>query len=424
MSDGEDVLDVGGRRRPVLTGVLAALVLVAGIGGYLAVHDRGGGSPDRVAASTAGSPPPSTSVPQPSPTSPSSPALPPWPQVDAACGNTTFVPIVSTEPLRARTGLRLLVGPRLYRVDVDAGRAEVAAGVPAGEFAGSVATTGSGTYAILSRCDASTFGSPVTVVRLPADGPAQVVARGPYAQLLAGGDHPWGVIWPAESAGPIRLDPLDGGRRLVLPKNFEPLAGYGALIVGQQYTGNPDVAGMLEVIDPASGQVRVRLGRADSVTVGSGLVVWMAAGCRSCRMYTYDLAGGVRTALPAVFPAQDGLWGGAISADGAWGAFLRQSPSPGPYDMGHPGNPNEIVVLNLRTGALRVVPGVLLWNKSSPGLDFSADGTWLVIALDEGSGTRLLVWRTAGGGARDVPRDTLVRLPGKTALGASVTTLS
>jgi hypothetical protein len=101
-------------------------------------------------------------------------------------------------------------------------------------------------------------------------------------------------------------------------------------------------------------------------------------------------------------------------------AFTRQSPRPGPYETDHPGNPNEIAVLNLRTGALRTVGGVLLWSKAAPGLGFSADGRWLTIVLDEGTGTRLLVWRPGWAAARD----TLVQLPGSTAYGVSVTALS
>jgi hypothetical protein len=347
------------------------------------------------------------------------PAHPPWPQVASGCGGSTFVPVVDAEPLRAPTGLHVLVGPRLYRVDVDAGRAKVPAGLPAGAFAGSVVDTGAGTYASLNSCDENGYDSPATVVRLPAGGPAQVVGTGPYGQLLAGGAHPWGVIWQGGATGRITLDPLDGGPRLRLPRYFNPLAGSGTLVVGLQYSGNPDRAGVLEVLDPGSGAVRVRLGRASSVAVGSGLVVWAAAGCSRCAVHTYALATGARARLPRTLSIGVGLWGGAVSPDGRQVAFTRQSPRPGPYATDHPGNPNEVAVLNLRTGRVQSVGGLLLWSKAAPGLGFSPDGKWLTILLDEGTGTRLLVWRPGWPGVRD----TLVPLPGSTAYGVSVTAL-
>jgi hypothetical protein len=79
--------------------------------------------------------------------------------------------------------------------------------------------------------------------------------------------------------------------------------------------------------------------------------------------------------------------------------------------MGHPGNPNEIVTVDLVSGAVHPVPGVLLWPKSAPGLAFSADSRWLVIALDEGTGVRLLLWRPGLGR----PQESAARIPGRVA---------
>lgn len=367
MDDGEDVLELGGRRRPVLTGALVALVRAAAIGGYLALHDRGGSS-HRVAARTAAPPSHPETLPAPS-LSPSTPTLPPWPQVATACDGTTFVPIVHAEPLQARTDLHLLVGPRLSRADVDSGRITPVPGMPANRFAHSVVTTGSGTYAILDSCYVDGASNPATVIRVSGGARPQVVARGAYADLLGGGDHLWGVIWPADTNG-SRLDPLDGGRPLRLPDYFQPLAGSGSLVVGQQFrAGGSDAPGVLEVIDPVSRAVRVRLGPASSVTVGSGLVVWSEAGCVHCAVHTYDYdpATGARTTLPRTLSADVGLWAGVISPDRRWIAFVRQSARPGPYAPDHPGNPNEVAVLDLRTGARRTVGGVLVWAKGLPG---------------------------------------------------------
>lgn len=55
--------------------------------------------------------------------------------------------------------------------------------------------------------------------------------------------------------------------------------------------------------------------------------------------------------------------------------------------------PSDIAIIDLDTGALDVVPGIELPAKMSPGLAFSADGRWLVIALNAGTNTRLLAWQ-------------------------------
>ena len=47
----------------------------------------------------------------------------------------------------------------------------------------------------------------------------------------------------------------------------------------------------------------------------------------------------------------------------------------------------------LGTGAVRRVPGIEAPPKSALGLVFSADGKWLVVALDAGDRIRVLAWR-------------------------------
>ena len=102
--------------------------------------------------------------------------------------------------------------------------------------------------------------------------------------------------------------------------------------------------------------------------------------------------------------------GATISDGGRYLAFQLARPGPDPrFEMGHPGGPSDIAVLDLGSGHLTVVPGVELAPKSSAGLAFSAGGEWLVITLNEGSRTRLLVWRPGLDRARESPAS----LPGK-----------
>jgi hypothetical protein len=57
-------------------------------------------------------------------------------------------------------------------------------------------------------------------------------------------------------------------------------------------------------------------------------------------------------------------------------------------------------VLHLDTGRLEIVPGIevpaatVSAPASSPGMAFSADGRWLMIALNAGQKIRLLAWRS------------------------------
>jgi len=60
--------------------------------------------------------------------------------------------------------------------------------------------------------------------------------------------------------------------------------------------------------------------------------------------------------------------------------------------MGHPGNPNEVVTVDLTTGHSTVIPGLQIWSKAFPGMTYSDDSHWLVMSFDGGSEVRLLLW--------------------------------
>jgi hypothetical protein len=399
MDEEEDILEVGVRRpRPMLTRVLAALVLLAAVGGFVVLHMSHGSRHPAAAPTRSPSapvfvpPPPSTTYGTATPSA----VLPPWPQVDGACGNTAFLPFVTSAPLDQRTGIHALVGDRLRGVDVDTGAVTAVAGLPAGLYASEVATTADGTYALMSTC--SGFGvTQATIVQLDGRHGARQVAVGPYADLLSGGEHPWGVIYALDS-DKTWLDPLDGHQRITLPTGFAPTGAFGSLVVGSvQIPSTSSTANSqpstIRVIDPVTGRAVLDLGPATSMTVDNGLIVWLGADCAQCSIYTYDLATGVRSHSSGKISAETSVWSGAVSPDHRVFATIRQRSMPARYDMGHPGNPNEIVLVHLDTGKVDVVPGVVLWSKAFPGMAFSADSRWLAITLDEGTSVRLVVWR-------------------------------
>jgi len=326
MDDDEDVLEIGSREpRPMLTRVLIAAALLAVVGGYVVVHNN------RHRASPQAAPTRSSSAPTPVPELSSSvptpvPALPPWPQVEGACGSTAFVPIVSPKPLAQLTGVRLIVGDRLSTVDLDRGTVTPRRGLPSDEYAVNVATSAAGTYATLLRCQAEGVGIS-TIVRLDPAGGVRVVARGEYAQLLSGGDHPWGVIYHDD--GSTTLDPLDGGRPRKAPADFMPDAAYRNLIVGATVLDSDSSSEgpqAVQLIDPATDKVVRTLGAASSMTVSDDVVLWADAYCPGgqCPLRAYDLATGTGLPIAGSVPREAGVWSGVLSPDRRAFAYLRQ----------------------------------------------------------------------------------------------------
>jgi hypothetical protein len=63
------------------------------------------------------------------------------------------------------------------------------------------------------------------------------------------------------------------------------------------------------------------------------------------------------------------------------------------FTSAFPGPPSVVVVLNLRTGKLDVVPGLELPPATWAGLAFDPTGRWLLAAVSEGDHGELLAWR-------------------------------
>jgi hypothetical protein len=421
--EDEDVLEVGRprRRNSALIRVLAVLAVAGLVAGYFLTRGDHHGAPTAAGSTSAATTGPASSaavVPTGSP--PSQLALPPWPQADGACGNTAFLPLVTAAPLRQRTGLRLVVGDRLSAVDVDAGTVRPPRGLPAGSYATSVATAAGRTYALLVTCGA-TFGDRATVVRIGGAGVVHTVAHGRYGALLGGGAHIWAVAWPGDGSTAV-LDPLDGGRTVRLPHNFAPVAAHGELIVGE----TPDIATaggstqVVQLFDPSTGRTMRALGRASSIGVGAGMVIWAGTNCGRCPVVSYDLATRTRTLLPFTVPGGLQLWSAVISPDRRFAALIRERSEPSQYNSDHPGNPNEVVLLDLRTGDVHPVPGLVLWTKSFPGMAFAPNSRWLVLALDEGSGLQLLVWHPG----LPAPLASPTRVRGPVALSPSIASVT
>lgn len=228
------------------------------------------------------------------------------------------------------------------------------------------------------------------------------VAAGHFDGLLAGGRHPWAYQFLAGDNAPERLDPLNGSARVTLPAGFGVVGAYQDLIVGYQAPpagSDANTSGPLVILDPATGRVHATVGPGSAAaTVSAGLILWTDGACtafRRCVVHRYDLAIGRRSSRDyhLGLSADANLGYGLISPDQRLLAFQLHRAAPDPrFDPGHPGTPSDIAVLHLDTGQLETVPGIELWAKASPGLVFSPDSRWLIIGLDEGTRTSLLLW--------------------------------
>jgi hypothetical protein len=337
-------------------------------------------------------PPGTTAVPSAvSPSTPETKTPPPWPTAPEACGGVAELPIVSSTATKERTGIKVLLGgDELRTVDFDRGDASALPRSPLrpGEFVYDLIPA-SQTYAVTGGCNFTQ----ARVLRIGADGRASVFVRsGPFGDaVLADGSHAWGVTFPDEQHPNGSLVPLDGGKRVRLPAGFLPAAITNGVVIGT--AGSPP---SVLLVDATTGHVRANLGKGSDFAAGHGLVLW-TEGCdfasdtrKPCTLHRRSVAGGETSSYRLPRPPA----AGTISPDGGQIAFTLERAGPDPrYQPGIP-LPTDIAILHLDTGALGIVPGIEAPARKGPGLAFSPDSRWLVIALNAGSKTRLLAWRS------------------------------
>jgi hypothetical protein len=389
VGDDEEVLAYG-PRRPRRLWVAALVVAAVALGVLIAVRTWPHSAPHgKTVAAPTSSPPPSART-----TQPPQPGPPVWPTAPAACGGDAQLPIVSSAAVTAPTGLRLLVGGSPLRtVDFDSGRAAEVTGLIRGTFVTELDTASPG-YAVTNACDPSV---PSRVARLTSD--VHIGAQrgiGPVAEFVAlDGPRVWAFTSP-DAAHPHGTVRLDGGRPVRLPSGLFPEAITDGVVVGARPPSAGNGPGSIQLVDAANGRVRQQLGPGQVVAVGGGTVVW-SQGCylsisRPCPVHRRSVDGGSTATFR--LPRSPGFTYGVVSADGRRLAFTLTRPRrEHRYRVDHPMPPSDVAILDFGTGALHVVPGVELAPKDPPGLAFTPDGRWLVLALNAGTKTRLLAWR-------------------------------
>lgn len=351
------------------------------------------------------SPAPSVAAGTGSPFPSTAPAL--WPSVPGACGWTAYVPLIAPAQRYDPVSATVIVGGiRLQSVNPDRPRAAAVPGFPdqPGQVVGDVVAGPDGTYARATPCDNnSDGGGPVYEI---VDGVARPV--GVTADFLLGGaHHVWRVTYPPStpSNGPIIqpgavMTPLDGGRSITLEPDAYPVADTAAgLVVARSDPSATDSPPALEVLDASTGAVVRALPDGFPLAADAHALLVQTAACGfqeqvACTLKRVDLATATATRTYRL-PVGRGVTSLVmLSPDGRLAAFQLTRVTQDPrFSTGHPAPPSDVVILQLDTGQLDVIPHLELAPKTEAGLAFDNTGTSLFITTSEGDHGQLLIWQ-------------------------------
>jgi hypothetical protein len=303
------------------------------------------------------------------------------------CGNDVEQPLVDAGPLPPETGLRLLVGDQhLLDVDVDTGGATaITTRTDARSFT-QLAANGDDVVAVLGdRCRPDGFGKGEVGIVDQTTG--AITSKGRGDEILPG--SPMTVLMYAAS-GPTRLRELNSRQTTPMPADWAVYARNPSsyfVSVGGSDASHPPVLG---IGSPAGAKLTKTFGGGSIVGASSQLLFWLAGDCPGdvhC-LLTWTTAEGTNTAQQI----DTNAWGGVASPDGTKLAFRKARASGRLGD--HPGPPNDVAVLDTKTGEpAKVLPGLVLPAKAGLTLTWSPDNQWLVMGADLGTGPLVLIWR-------------------------------
>lgn len=327
----------------------------------------------------------------------------PWPTSPASCGSVRYLPLVTADPLKVRTGVRVRVGGQsVHTVDLDTRTSLPTPGLtlPATRFVTQLVAGKDASFALVQPCESTDTSS---VLRVGRDSSNLVLASDRHIESLLGDGR--GGVWAVEVADiatddPVTLVQLPGPGMVRLPAGLRPLAVHGHRLIGLTSAADgrrSDSSGTLVSYDLATRRLGRTIGRASSLAVDRGVLLWIDRPCSitaRCALHRYDLATGALSVRSYRLPVETSITNGVLSPDRTELAFPLERIYEGPRidDEGF-GPPADVAVLNLDTGALDRVAGLTLPPTELPGLTFSADGDWLVIALNQGRDAELLLWQ-------------------------------
>jgi hypothetical protein len=255
-------------------------------------------------------------------------------------------------------------------------------------------------YAFDTPCASST-GS-VRIYRVSSGGAHRL---GVSADALIGGPHgTWALSYRSGGVLTRVLSPLAGGRAVRFRSSTDPIADTAAGLVAVPYRPLAGQRHAIELVVPSTGAVLRRVGDGFPMGAAGRVLLVSLHGCAAmlahgtCTLESIDLNTG-RPLATVRLPAGRTPTGGDLSSpvfcpNGTLAAFQLARAGRDPrYAASSLGPPSDVVVLNLRTGKLDIVPGLELPPGIWAGLAFDPSGRWLLATVSEGDHGDLLAWR-------------------------------
>lgn len=348
-----------------------------------------------------------------------------WPQGVDVCGSR--VDLAQANWVLASRPTRMTVpvpGALPALVDVDTGRSSAFPGLRlrGDQYVSQIVRSGEVSYAVVRNCQRRWMAS---VVRAEPGRPQRMVSGDRTVFGLIADDA--GAVWAEAYTGPTRVSPAAAlGTTLVrldrpapaveLPQTLDVVGLSGNQVVATEAASTRPVAqSRLYRYDLTSRRASL-LGVAYSATESHGVVLWTSTPCSAmgaCTLRSYQLRSGRAGLRDFHLPLGSGVTGGVLSPDGRKLAFALQREIADPYYRSDsPWNPADLVVLDLGTGVLDPVPELELPPGAQPNtIEFSADGTWLVVSLPGDGRMEIYSWRSGMSRPQLTPHPTLWNWP-------------
>jgi hypothetical protein len=387
----DDVVEFGGWPQPprwvwAVAGIAVVAILAVVVVAHTGSHHRAAAASRR----------PATAATRPTP------ALPQWPSAPGACGSTVDLPQIRLSGQPVHFHARMLVGGTGLREVTPGGAVSgPLPGLPGHDRVVTNVVAGPRVaYAFDTPCTSST--ASVRIYRVRAGAAHQL---GVTADDVIGGPHVALALSYRSSAVRIQvLTPMAGIRPVRFRSSTEPIADTAAGLVVVRYRPLAGQRAAVELVDPDTGAVLRRLGDGFPMGAAGHVLLVSLRGCTetathsTCTLESFNLHTGRPIAtikLPAGrYPTGGGLSSPVFSANGTLAAFqLARAKRDPRFAATFPNPPSDVVVLNLRTGKLDVMPGLELPPATWAGLAFDPTGRWLLATVSEGDYGELLAWR-------------------------------
>jgi hypothetical protein len=388
----DDVAEFGGWPKPprwvwAVAGIAVAAVLAGVVVARTGLHHAAASSPSRSATTAAGQP---------------TPARPQWPSASGACGSAVDLPQIHLARQPAHVHVRLLIGGTGLRVVTPGGAVSgPLPGLPEhGRVVTNVVAGPSAAYAFDTPC-ASSLPS-VRIYRIGADAAHRLAVSADA--LIAGPNLALALRYRSSAVLTRVLTPPAGSRAVRFRPSTDPIADTAVGLVAVRYRPLAAQRHAVELLDPNTGAVLRRMGDGFPMGAADHVLLVSLRGCTeaathsTCTLESFNLNTGRPIAtitLPAGrYPTGGDLSSPAFSPNGTLAAFqLARSKRDPRFASAFPNPPSDVVVLNLHTGKLDIVPGLELPPATWAGLAFDPTGRWLLATVSEGAHGDLLAWQ-------------------------------